>query len=47
MIKKLVFVICDISLRSHFVSDDNNPSRFAITCILGYSVLAFSFMRSV
>jgi len=25
--------ICDIPLRSHFVSYDNNPSRYAITCI--------------
>jgi len=27
------FFICDIPLRSHFVSDDNNPSQYAITCI--------------
>jgi len=25
--------ICDIPLRSHFVSDDNNPGRYAIICI--------------
>jgi len=25
--------ICDIPLRGHFVSYDNNPSRYAITCI--------------
>lgn len=28
------FVICDIPLRNHFVSDDNNPNRYAITRIL-------------
>jgi len=31
MIRKID--ICDIPLRSHFVTDDNNPSRYAITCI--------------
>lgn len=34
LIKKLIyFVICDIPLFSHFVSNDNNPCRYAITCI--------------
>jgi len=28
-----IIYICDISLHSHFVSDDNNPSQYAITCI--------------
>jgi len=31
MIRKIF--IFDIPLRSHFVSDDNNSSQFAITCI--------------
>jgi len=24
--------ICDIHLRSHFVSEDNSPSKYAMTC---------------
>jgi len=40
---------CDIPLRSHFVSDDNNPSRYAITCIfqpwLPHSYLLFRSAR--
>jgi len=31
MIRKMY--ICDIPLHSAFVSDDNNPSQYAITCV--------------
>jgi len=31
--KKNKIDICDIPLLSNFVSDDNNPSRYAITCL--------------
>jgi len=43
--KKNKIDICDVSLRSHFVSDDHNLSQYAKTCIfqpcITYTMLFF------
>jgi len=42
-----VFDICDIPLRSHSVSDDNNPSQYAITYIFPPWLLPCSLPKVV
>jgi len=38
--EKLIFVICNIPLRNHFVSDGKNPSLYAITLYISTMIVS-------